>query len=523
MDEAIYFDFIQEFSFHFQNFFLRTPYKTNMFNKKYQGLFIGILVFFVVLLLPTPSGMSYEAKSVAAIVLMMSIWWVTESIPIYATALVPLALYPLLLILPAKETVDNYSHNHIFMMMGGFFLGKAIESQNLHKRIALVIINIFGISRKRILLSMMFATSFLSMWIANVTAVVMMFPIALSIITKEEEENSENSSFGKAIMLGIAYSATIGGLATLIGTPTNLILVGVMEKLFPDAPPISFMGWLKIGLPVFIVFFPVFYFFLASYFKVSGNLSNNDTIIKDELKGLGKIKRGEKRVIYICLFTIFAWVFREDFVFDNFVIQGWNSLLGLDGFVDDSTVAMMAALLLFMIPADKENRLLEWKSAAEIPWGVLIIVGGGYAIAAGFASTGLADWLGQRLTFIVDLPFLLVLVSIITFIIIFTEFNSNTATANIMLPILASVGVAAYINPLILMIPATIAASIGFMMPAGTGPNSIVFGSNKLTVKDMMKCGIWLNLISVVLLTLILYTIVMPWLDLETSLPVWAQ
>jgi sodium-dependent dicarboxylate transporter 2/3/5 len=191
--------------------------------------------------------------------------------------------------------------------------------------------------------------------------------------------------------------------------------------------------------------------------------------------------------------------------------------------VDDSTVAMMAALLLFMIPADKESRLLEWKSAAEIPWGVLLIVGGGYAIAAGFASTGLADWLGQRLTFIVDLPFLVVLVSIIAFITIFTEFNSNTATANIMLPILASVGVAANTNPLILMIPATIAASLAFMMPAGTGPNSIVFGSNKLTVKDMMKCGIWLNLISLFLLTLILYTIVMPWLDLETTLPVWAK
>ncbi|MBK7808746.1 MAG: DASS family sodium-coupled anion symporter [Saprospiraceae bacterium] len=523
MDEAIYYDFIQEFPFHFQNFFLRTPYKTNMFNKKYQGLFIGILVFFVVLLLPTPSRMSYEAKSVAAIVLMMSIWWVTEAIPIYATALVPLALYPLLLILPAKETVDNYSHNHIFMMMGGFFLGKAIESQNLHKRIALVIINIFGISRKRILLSMMFATSFLSMWIANVTAVVMMFPIALSVITKDEEDNSENSSFGTAIMLGIAYSASIGGLATLIGTPTNLIFVGIMEKLFPDAPPISFMGWFKIGLPVFIVFFPVFYFFLARYFKVSGNLSNNDTIIKDELIGLGKIKKGEKRVIYICLITIFAWVFREDFVFDNFVIQGWSSLLGLDGFVDDSTVAIMAALLLFMIPANKESRLLEWKSASQIPWGVLLIVGGGYAIAAGFESTGLADWLGQRLTFIVDLPFLVVLISIIAFITIFTEFNSNTATANIMLPILASIGVAANTNPLILMIPATIAASLAFMMPAGTGPNSIVFGSNKLTVKDMMKCGIWLNLISLFLLTLILYTIVMPWLDLETTLPVWAQ
>ncbi len=494
-----------------------------MFNKKYQGLFIGILVFFVVLLLPTPSGMTYEAKSVAAVVLMMSIWWVTEAIPIYATALVPLALYPLLMILPAKETVDNYSHNHIFMMMGGFFLGKAIESQNLHKRIALVIINIFGISRKKILLSMMIATAFLSMWIANVTAVVMMFPIALSVITKEEDENAGSSSFGTALMLGIAYSASIGGLATLIGTPTNLIFVGIMEKLFPDAPPISFMGWFKIGLPVFIVFFPIFYFFLVRYFRVTGNLSNNDTIIRDELNGLGKIQSGEKRVIYISLITILGWVFREDFVFDNFVIKGWSSLLGLDGFAHDSTIAIMAALLLFMLPANKESRLLDWKSAMQIPWGVLLIVGGGYAIAAGFASTGLADWLGQRLTFIVDLPFILVLVFIIAFISLFTEFNSNTATANIMLPILASIGIAANTNPLILMIPATIAASLAFMMPAGTGPNSVVFGSNKVTVKDMMKCGIWLNLISLVLLTLILYTIVMPWLNLETTLPIWAK
>ncbi len=513
----------KNFYFISRTFLSENTHYSNRFNKKYQGLFIGILVFLVVLLLPTPSGMSYEAKSVAAIVLMMSVWWVTEAIPIYATALVPLALYPLLLILPAKETVANYSHNHIFMMMGGFFLGKAIESQNLHKRIALVIINIFGISRKRILLSMMFATSFLSMWIANVTAVVMMFPIALSVITKDEEENSENSTFGTAIMLGIAYAASIGGLATLIGTPTNLIFVGIMEKLFPEAPPISFMSWFKIGLPVFIIFFPVFYFFLVRFFRVTGNLSNNDTIIQDELRGLGVIKSGEKRVIYICVITILAWVFREDFVFDDFVVQGWSSLLGLDGFAHDSTVAILASLFLFMLPANKESRLLEWKSAVQIPWGVLLIVGGGYAIAAGFQTTGLADWLGQRLAFIVDLPFLLVLVSLIAFMTFFTEFNSNTATANIMLPILASIGVAASTNTLILMIPATIAASLAFMMPAGTGPNSIVFGSDRLTVKDMMKCGIWLNLISIVLLTTILYTIVMPWLNLETTLPIWAQ
>ncbi len=494
-----------------------------MLSIRYKGLLIGILAFILILALPLPGALSLQAKSAAAVVILMSIWWITEAIPVYATAFIPLALYPLLGILPADETAANYGHNYVLMMLGGFFLGKAIENQNLHKRIALIIINLFGISRQRIMMSMMIATAFLSMWIANVTAAVMMFPIAMSIISKEEEEGTGRSTFSTGLMLAIAYAATLGGLGTLIGTPTNLILIGILEKLFPDAPPITFFTWLKIGLPLVIVLLPVFCFYLIRYFGITGNLSQNDTIIKDELTALGKITPGERRVIYVCLLAIFGWVFRDDLLFGDWVIPGWATLLGLGDFVHDSTVALVAALLLFMLPATKEKRLLDWKSASQVPWGVAMIVGGGYAIAAGFEATGLADWLGHQLVFISHYPFFMVVLLVIGFVMIFTEFNSNTATANILLPVLASMAVAAAINPLLLMIPATVASSLGFMMPAGTGPNTVIFGSERVTVADMVKCGIWLDLISLIILVLMMYFIIMPWLGFDAALPSWAS
>ena len=493
-----------------------------MISTKYTGLLLGIFAFALIMLLPLPAGMSFQAKSAAAVVVLMSIWWITEAIPVFATAFIPLALYPLLGILPAGETAANYGHNYVLMMLGGFFLGKAIEAQHLHKRIALVIVNMFGISRQRIMMSMMIATAFLSMWIANVTAAVMMFPIAMSIISKEEETAHGRSTFGTGLMLAIAYSATLGGLATLIGTPTNLILIGILEKLFPEAPPITFFTWLKIGLPLVIVLLPVFCIYLIRYFDIKGNLSPNDTVIKDELKALGKITPGEKRVIYVCLLAIFGWVFRDDLLFGNLVIPGWASLFGLGEYVHDSTVAIVAALLLFMLPATKETRLLDWKAASQVPWGVAMIVGGGYAIAAGFESTGLADWLGNQLVFISQYPFFIVMILVIGFVMIFTEFNSNTATANILLPVLASMAVAAAINPLLLMIPAAVASSLGFMMPAGTGPNTVIFGSERVTVADMVKCGFWLDLISLVIVVMMMYFIIMPWLGFENALPQWA-
>ncbi len=493
-----------------------------MVSKKTIGAFIGIAAFAIIVALPTPDGMSPEAKGAAAVVVLMSIWWITEAIPVYVTAFIPLVLYPPMNILSPSATAANYGHNYALMFLAVFFLAKAIETQNLHKRIALTIIHVFGNKRQKIVLSMMIATALVSMWIANVTTALMMLPIGLSIISKDEEVEKSNR-FAPALMLSIAYSASIGGLATLIGSPTNMIFVGIFDKMFPEAPPVNFFVWLKIGLPILVILIPVFWLYIIKYFKISGNLSNNMTVIKDELNALGKMKSGEKRVMYIAALTVFAWVFKDDLVFNEMRIPGWTGLFGIAGLVHDGTIAMASAIILFLIPADKEKQLITWKEASQVPWGVVMIVGGGYAVAAGFVSTGLADWLGGQLSFISGFSFFYILLIVMAFVLVFTEFNSNTASANILLPILASTAVAASVNPLLIMIPATVACSCAFMMPAATGPNTVVLASERVSIAQMVKCGVWLNLITLVLLTLILYFIIIPWLDLEMTLPIWAQ
>lgn len=493
-----------------------------MGSKKYWGLWIGIVCFLVILFLPEPDGMSASAKATAAVVVLMSIWWISEAIPVYVTAFLPLVLYPVLKIMQPAQTAANYGHNYALMFLAVFFLAKAIETQKLHKRIALTIINMFGTSRKKIIFSMMAATGLVSMWIANVTTALMMLPIALAIVAKDEEVEGKVNSFATALMLSIAYAASIGGLATLIGSPTNMIFVGIFEKLFPEAPPISFFTWLKIGIPIFIVFIPTFWFFITRFYNINGRLSDNLTIIEDELKALGAMKTGEKRVLTLGILTVMCWVFKADLVFGDLVIPGWTSLLNLDGYMHDSTIAMASALVLFALPAGDGKRLITWKEASQIPWGVVMIVGGGYAVAEGFAETGLADWLGLQLNFIGSFPFIVILISVVAFVLFFTEFNSNTASANILLPVLASTALAASVNPLLIMIPATIACSCAFMMPAATGPNTVVLASERVSVAEMVKCGFWLNIITVVLLTLLLYFVIIPWLNLEMGLPSWA-
>ena len=494
-----------------------------MKNKKYIAIIGGIAFLVAALLLPVPPGMTPEARNAAAVALLMAIWWITEAIPIYATAFLPMVLFPLLRILPATETAINYGHDLVLMLISGFFIAKAIETQNLHKRIALVLIKALGTSRPRILLSIMIATAFLSMWIANVTAALMMLPIGLAIITKEETLGNASPKFGAAIMLGIAYASSIGGVATLIGTPTNLIFSGMMTKIFPLAPKVSFFTWLKVGIPILIIFLPLIWYYLVYFFKIKGSIPGNRELIEDELKGIGKMSAGEKRVMYIFIFTVIGWVFREGFAFDRIVIPGWGTLLGIGEYVSDSTVGMLSALLLFMLPAGNGKRLLDWKTAGSIPWGVGVIVGGGYAMAASFKSTGLADWLGNQLAFVSSYPTLIVLVIVVGAVLLFTEMNSNTATANIFLPVLASMAVAGSINPMLLMIPATFACSFVFIMPAGTGPNTVIFASNKLTVPDMAKSGIWLKLISMILLPLLLYILMIYILGIDLALPVWAK
>lgn len=495
-----------------------------MKNTKLPGLLGGLVFLVVMLALPLPEGLSPAARNAGVVALFMAIWWITEAIPVYATALAPLVLFPLLSVLPAKDTAVNYGHDLILMMISGFFIAKAIETHNLHKRIALLLIKALGTSRPRILLSMMIATAFLSMWIANITAALMMLPIGLAIIFKEETLGDKGSRFGTAVMLGIAYSASIGGATTLIGSPTNLIFTGMMSKIFPSAPSFSFYSWLKIGIPILLFFLPVTWYYLVRYFKISGSIPGNRELIENELKQIGKMSAGEKRVMWIFFFTTIGWIFREDIVIDTFVIPGWSNLLGLGHFVSDSTVGMFSALLLFALPAGNNNkRLLDWKAASQIPWGVGIIVGGGYALAEGFQKTGLALWLGEQLSFISSYPFLIVLFIVVGVVLLFTEMNSNTATANIFLPILASIAVAGSINPVLLMIPATFASSFVFIMPAGTGPNTVIFASNKLTVPDMAKCGVGLKLFSMIFLPLILYVLIVFVLGMDFALPVWAK
>ncbi len=493
---------------------------------KQIGLFTGILAFLLILLIPPTNGLSYQAIKVAAVAVLMTVWWVTEAIPIAATGLVPIAIFPLLGILTAGETCENYGHNYVLMLLAGFILSKAIELHHLHKRIALTIMKTIGSSRRKIILSFMVATALLSMWIANVAVALMMLSIAMAIIQEEKETSSHQPHFAVALMLSIAYAASIGGTGTLIGTPPNMVFIGMFETLYPQAPKISFFQWMMVGVPLVIIFIPLIWMYLVWYFQLSGTFHGGNEIVDQELKAMGKMKPAEKRVLFIFMLTAFGWIFRRDFVFGDVYLPGWGTLLGVDEYVHDSTVAVFTCLLLFLLPAEgwtSKNRLLTWKAAEHIPWGVVMIVGGGYALAAGFAKTGLVEWLGQEMQFLADLPLFVVFLVVIGSMTFLTEINSNTATANIFLPVLGAMSVASGSNPLVLMIPATFACSFAFMLPSGTGTNAVIFGSEQVTIPQMARCGFWLNLMSVLLLTIILYLIAFPIFGITGDLPDWAK
>ncbi|MEM1135242.1 MAG: DASS family sodium-coupled anion symporter [Bacteroidota bacterium] len=490
-----------------------------------MGLFLGVLTFIIVSNLPVPAGLTELGLKAAAVALLMTFWWVTEAIPIAATAMVPLVLFPTTGVLSASETAENYGHNYVVMLIGGFILAKAFEVHNLHKRIALLIMQLIGTSRKLIILSFMLATALLSMWIANVAITLLMLPIALAIISKEKESEGSISNFGLALMLAIAYSASIGGTGTLIGTPPNMVFAGMVEQLFPKAPEVSFFQWMLLGLPLMVVFLPIIWIYLTGYFKIKGAFLGGREVIEKELISLGKMGKAEKRVAIIFILTALGWIFRRDFVFDAVVIPGWASLFGVAEYVHDSTVALTAAVLLFVLPSGKGNqeRLIDWKTAERIPWGVPFIVGGGYSIANGFAVTGLAAWLGNQLAFIGNFPLLVVLLFVILLMTFLTEINSNTATANIFLPVLASMSVAGESHPFLLMIPATVACSFAFMLPSGTGTNAVIFGSGIVSIPQMARCGLWLNLISIILLTIMMYLVAVPIFDISSGLPEWVK
>ncbi|WP_417884998.1 SLC13 family permease [Zunongwangia sp.] len=464
-------------------------------------LILGPLIFVIFQNTTPPSGMSEAAFTVLSVTIWMALWWVTEVIPIAATALIPIILFPITNSLDINATTASYGHKYVFLYMGGFFVAVAIERWNLHKRIALNIIHLIGTNVKMIILGFMVATAFLSMWISNTATSVMMLPIGTAIIMQLQDnpktDKNENKIFGKALMLAIAYSASIGGIGTLIGTPPNLVFAGIVEELYHIE--ISFLKWAMLGIPISIIMLVVCWkYFTDIAFRFKQNeFPGGKTEIKKQLTELGKMSIPEKRVLIVFVATAFCWITR------SFFIQKFLP------FIDDTIIAICAGIMLFVIPAgvkkEKKLKLLNWEEAVKIPWGIILLFGGGMALAKAFSDTGLAVWIGEQLSNLENLPLFLLLLILVSAMNFLTEVTSNTATTAMLLPILAPMALALNLHPYLLMVGATLAASCAFMLPVATPPNAVVFGSGHLRIADMMKTGFWLNIFSILIITLIVY------------------
>lgn len=491
-----------------------------------SGVILGLLSFAIVLFLPVPVDMDPKALRALAVSILMAIFWVTEAISIFSTAFIPVALFPLLGVLNADHIAASYGHHIVLLILGAFLVAKAIETNNLHKRIALFTILLIGTSRKYIILSFMISTAFLSMWTSNNSTTLMMLPIGLAIIQRERSLGVKDTAFGSALMLSIAYSASIGGTGTLIGTPPNLLFVSTMEEIFPKSPNLVFIDWLKIGIPFIAVFLPIAWFFIIKYFNINGPLHGSEDIINNEYHDLGSISTAEKRVLIICIFYALGFVFRRNMHIGEYTIPGWSNILGVQMYAKDATVAFLAATLMFLIPNGFLNRngeqkkLLDWDDAKTIPWGIAMLIGGGMAIAAAFRETGLIIWIGANLE-LTGVSVFFILILAVTSMVFLTEINSNTATTAVFLPVLAGISKAGNFHPYLLMIPATIAASCAFMLPSGTGPNASILASGEVTIPTMAKCGFWLNIIAIIIIIFLLYFLIMPTFGINKTVPNW--
>ena len=467
-------------------------------SKRLIGLFLGPVSFIFILFFFHPDGLSDSANAVLASVAWVAIWWITEATSISVTALLPIVLFPLSGGLSLSETTASYGHKYIFLYVGGFILAIAIEKWNLHKRIALSIIKIVGTNVINIILGFMIATGFLSMWISNTAATVMILPMGMAIVTQLKDNpntiEDENQIFGKALMLAIAYSASIGGISTLIGTPTNLVLAGVVQTTF--GVEITFSQWFIFGFPISLILMLICWKYLTSYaFKFKQKkFPGGKSEINSQLKALGKLSFEEKIVLSVFGCTAFAWITRSFLI--NKIIPA----------IDDTIISMSFAILLFLLPTSKKGgKIINWEDAVKLPWGIVILFGGGMALALGFEASGLALWIGNKLIALETVPFIVLLLILITTVNFMTEITSNIATTAMLLPVLISLAPTLGVHPYYLMIGATVAASCAFMLPVATPPNAVVFGSGYLKIEDMVKKGFWMNVISIILLTIIIY------------------
>jgi solute carrier family 13 (sodium-dependent dicarboxylate transporter), member 2/3/5 len=468
--------------------------------KKISGPVVGAL-FFILMYQSTGDLLLSKMAGVAG---WMAIWWITEAVSLYFTALLPLSFFPLLGIMDMREVAPMYTNEIIFLFIGGFLIAFAIEKSNLHKRIAYGILLSIGSTLPKILLGVMLSSFLLSMWISNIATTMMLLPAVLAIAS--QLEGLGNKKIATPLLLGLAYASSIGGTASLIGTAPNLIFAGFYHDHFQGHPPITFTKWLMFGLPVAIIFFITAYFILRWLFMPNQGKTLIDlTGCRDEFSSLGKMSRDEKVIIVLFSITVFLWFFRSDIILDNFTIPGWSKFMPQPKYITDSTIAIFMASVMLVFPSKKEKTLISWNEVQRIPIGIIFLFGGGFALARGISDSGLSLWIAQNLSTLNMLPPLLLVLALCTFMTFFTELTSNTASTYLILPIILAVAESSGIDPLMLMIPVVFSASFAFMLPVATPPNTVVFASEQIKIRDMVKTGLWLNLSGIIIITIMIY------------------
>lgn len=465
-------------------------------------LFLGFVLF--VDLQPEKPQITYTA----AVAILMAFWWITEAIPIGVTSLLPLILFPVLGISDGKTVSETYINYIIFLYIGGFIMALAIEKWNLHRRIALKILSVSGASPLRVLFGFMFASAFLSMWMSNTATAMMMLPMAFSVISALDEVYAKEhlKKYSRGIFLAIAYACSIGGTATLVGTPPNLSFVRIYEIMFPNGQEITFGNWLVFALPITLALFVFTLFYLYFLSKPSKAQHLPKSFFKERYKALGKPAPEEKKILVLFIALIFLWIFRKSIIIGTVEIPGWSALLHTPDYINDGTIAIFIAFLLFVIPSSKkDSALVNWRITKGIPWHIVLLFGGGFALAKGFVDSGLSHYMGSLLTGAKDFSSLTIIALLTSLMSGLTEFTSNTATTEMMLPIIGGLATEININPLLLMLPVTLAGSMAFILPIATPPNAIVYGTGKLSIKQMAVTGFILNIIAIVLITLFTY------------------
>jgi len=489
---------------------------------------LGLVLFLILLLMPTPSGMTVEAQRLLAITALMASYWIMEPIPIPVTSLIPLALYPLFNILPAGKVSRAYGDPVIYLFLGGFLLALGIERWNLHRRIALHVLSRVGSSPRRMIFGFMLATGLLSMWISNTATTLMMLPIGLALMSTLHEslkqtspENADETirTLTIPVLLSIAYAASASGVSTYVGTPTNMVFRGYWQQEFVSQgyPDVTFAEWMLVFIPMSAAMLVIVGIVMSWGLKPLPNADQlTSKFFRNQLQELGKMSSAEWKAGLLFALTALLWVFRESVIYDGrTIIIGWPDLLiwiaaqagtdlsYLSKTVSDSTIAIFMAALLFVLPgnrtAHERPRLLTWKEAERgVPWGMLLLFGGGFAMADAFGTTQLSGWLGENFQgWIAGYSQLAVTMIVCTWVTVMTEFTSNTATANMLMPILSAVAQQLQMDPRLLLIPATISSSYGFMMPVGTPPNAIVIGTGKVPVRAMLAYGFILNVLGI--------------------------